>query len=334
VDLSFIDPRNGWLLGAACQGNFCPATMRVTHDGGKSWAGLPGPAAAAGFFPKFPWHAGDPAGVSNIRFASAQDGWAFGPDLYSTHDGGQTWLKENRLVSDVAVTNGAVWAVEQKGTAAVVERSTDTGKAWAPVKMQPLLVGWPTITSVDKETAWLFTQDSVLNPQLIVTNDGGNTWVELQMPARPCPTAFVKAITALVLWYICGGVGATAMQDKGVYTSSNGGISWTLQADSLAQNPANRSFTKQGHILSPKQFAAPSALTAFMALDRGTLIMTKDGGHHWTDAIPYERANGGSDPAMGPVEFANAHNGWLAVGPNRLFRTKDGGHTWTDAAVP
>jgi hypothetical protein len=54
----------------------------------------------------------------------------------------------------------------------------------------------------------------------------------------------------------------------------------------------------------------------------------------WTDAIPYERANGGSDPAKGPVEFANAHEGWLAVGPNRLFRTADGGHSWSDLAIP
>ena len=309
--------------------------MRVTQDGGKTWAGIPAPAAQVAFYPNhFPWHASDPAGVSNIRFASAHDGWAFGPDLYTTHDGGQTWLKENRLVSDVAVTNGAIWAVEQQGDAAVVERSTEAGKAWTPAKMQPLLVGWPTITSVDKETAWLFTQDSVLNPQLIVTNDGGNSWAELQMPERPCPTAFVKAVTALVLWYICGGVGATAMQDKQVYTSADGGIAWTMQADSHAQNLANGGITNQGHIVSARDFAALSANVAFMALNRDTLIMSGDGGRHWTDAIPYQRANGGGDPAMGPVEFANAHDGWLAAGPNRLFRTTDGGHTWSDSTVP
>ena len=139
--------------------------MRQTQDGGQTWLGLPAPAAAAEFFPSFPQPAGRVAGgVSDVRFATARDGWAFGPSFYATHDGGQTWRNENRTVSSVAVTQGAQWAVEQQGMAPVVIRSTDGGQSWAPAKMQPLLVGWPSITSVDAQTAWLFAQDSVRNP--------------------------------------------------------------------------------------------------------------------------------------------------------------------------
>ena len=31
------------------------------------------------------------SGVSQIRFLNTEDGWAFGPQLYATHDGGQHW---------------------------------------------------------------------------------------------------------------------------------------------------------------------------------------------------------------------------------------------------
>ena len=336
IGLTFIDPRQGWLLASGpCLGQVCPVTLRQTRDGGQTWAGSPAPATQADFFPAaFPRHAGDPLDVTSIQFASARDGWAFGPSLYSTHDGGHTWLNENRLVSNMAVTNGAIWAVEQKGNMAVVERSTDLGRTWPATAMQPLLVGWPSITSVSKETAWLFAQDSVLNPQLIVTYDGGLSWSELQMPLKACPTAVVKAASALFLWYACGGVGATSMQAKQVYTSSDGGVSWQLRANSDPLSPKTGDITNLGGLYNPANFFAPSAFTAFMALSRGTLIMTADGGLHWTDAIPYARLNGGIDPAIGPVAFANARDGWLAAAPNRIFRTTDGGHTWTETAVP
>ncbi len=51
-------------------------------------------------------------------------------------------------------------------------------------------------------------------------------------------------------------------------------------------------------------------------------------------AIPYERTNGGGDPELGPVEFVNVRDGWLAAAPKRLFRTTDGGQTWTESDVP
>jgi photosystem II stability/assembly factor-like uncharacterized protein len=53
-----------------------------------------------------------------------------------------------------------------------------------------------------------------------------------------------------------------------------------------------------------------------------------DGGSTWNEAISYAVANGGGDPAIGPVRFIDAQTGWVAVSPGRIFRTRDGGISW------
>jgi len=42
----------------------------------------PGPGAADGG-----------TGVGQIRYRASQDGWAFGPELWATHDGGERWTQ-------------------------------------------------------------------------------------------------------------------------------------------------------------------------------------------------------------------------------------------------
>jgi hypothetical protein len=50
--------------------------MARTNDRGSTWTGVPAPGT------KF---------VSGIRFLDGINGWAFGPQLWSTHDRGNTW---------------------------------------------------------------------------------------------------------------------------------------------------------------------------------------------------------------------------------------------------
>jgi len=283
------------------------------------------------FFPAgFPWQTGDPTGVGSIRFATAQDGFAFGPSLYSTHDGGQTWQNENRLVSEIAVAGGAIWAVEQQQTMALVERSIDAGRSWQPAPAQPAMNGWPALVAISAQTAWLYALGNGLDLQLMATSDGGTTWHENKSPlGARCASLFLRAIAPEHLWFICVGPGATSMQTKQVYTSSDGGISWQLQANNHPLGPTTGQITIMGGLYKPANFVAASASSAFMVLDRGNMIMTVDSGHTWRDAIPYDRVSAGGDPILGPVAFANADNGWFFVSPDRLFRTTDGGQHWS-----
>ena len=88
VSATFANADAGWLLGSAtCAGSPCTAIVR-TLDGGRTWAGIPAPNVVVIV-------TGDAElpGVSAVRFADASNGWAFGPDLWATHDGGATWHK-------------------------------------------------------------------------------------------------------------------------------------------------------------------------------------------------------------------------------------------------
>lgn len=80
------------------------ALVRTT-DGGDTWVGLTAPHASyvAHGAPAAP---GLP-GVDEVRFANPFDGWAFGPALFDTHDGGRTWQQVD--------IGGSVVALETSG---------------------------------------------------------------------------------------------------------------------------------------------------------------------------------------------------------------------------
>jgi hypothetical protein len=86
---TFISTRTGWVIGQAgvsgkCASQYCTSVAR-TSDAGQSWIGVPAPAAGA---PK------GASGVGQIRFLNENDGWAFGPQLFATTDGGQHWAQQ------------------------------------------------------------------------------------------------------------------------------------------------------------------------------------------------------------------------------------------------
>jgi hypothetical protein len=83
TSVTFIGPDTGWVIGpggtsgscANANPTICMSVVR-TQDGGQSWRGIPAP---------------DTNDVTGIRFLNQQYGWAYGPQLWSTQDGGQHW---------------------------------------------------------------------------------------------------------------------------------------------------------------------------------------------------------------------------------------------------
>lgn len=88
TSVTFASLSTGWVIGQAavgvagyCQTGYCTSVAR-TDNSGKSWYGVKAPLT------------GGPdgsAGVSQIRFLNTEDGWAFGPALWVTRDGGSNW---------------------------------------------------------------------------------------------------------------------------------------------------------------------------------------------------------------------------------------------------
>lgn len=83
TSVTFIGINVGAVLGVAgsCAGRPCTA-MAATHDYGKTWSEIKAPPAGP---------ADGRNGVSQLRFLDFKHGWAYGPALYATRDGGKSW---------------------------------------------------------------------------------------------------------------------------------------------------------------------------------------------------------------------------------------------------
>jgi hypothetical protein len=112
--VTFVSTTTGWVIGQAGTPGHCGppnpdlcTSVAATDDGGLTWHGVPAPITGA---------PDGGTGVSQIRSLDGVSGWAFGPQLYATHDGGQNWKAvptHGMRVTDLETVSGlafAVWA--------------------------------------------------------------------------------------------------------------------------------------------------------------------------------------------------------------------------------
>jgi hypothetical protein len=94
TSVTFVGTGNGGVIGAVigqagtpghCATSVC-TSLAGTSNYGQTWYGVSAPIA--------PGPTGN-GGVSQIRFASLSDGWAYGPALYETTRGGWPWKPED-----------------------------------------------------------------------------------------------------------------------------------------------------------------------------------------------------------------------------------------------
>ncbi len=142
TSVTFVGTKTGFVIGQAgtpghCSAQFCTSVAR-TDDAGITWTGVPAPVTGS---------SSGSTGVSQIRFLNTDDGWAFGPELWATHDGGQNWAQVDThgLRVTVLETVGdrafAVFATCTGGGAAFAGGCTNftlysspaSADSWAPV---------------------------------------------------------------------------------------------------------------------------------------------------------------------------------------------------------
>ncbi len=342
TSVTFVGPDTGWVIGQAgtpgqCATAFCTSVAR-TGTAGSTWSGVPAPVTGA---------ADGAAGVSGIRFLNLEDGWAFGPQLWATHDGGQTWAQidtHGLRVTDLETVGDrafGVFATCAGGgptfaagcTSFTLYSSPASADDWAPV-------GAPTSglteggqgggygsasLSLTQTRGYLLAPDGTLYSGPV---DGSAAW---QPVARiPCPTgqaqqdgqpagALLGAEPADNLILACtpnpvpGG-----LQKKLIFASADGGASWQMIAIAPAQGVAT-------------SVAASPAETVILATDRGIDVLPA-GSATWRQLPPTGALAGGfafvgmttdeqgvalpADPQAGTVWF-----------------TFDGGQTWAPSAV-
>jgi len=338
--VTFIGTQTGWVIGQAgtpgnCATQYCTSVAR-TDDAGKTWTGVPAPVTG---------QADGATGVSQIRFLNGADGWAFGPQLYATHDGGHTWAQvvtDGLRVTDLETVGGRAFALfaactgsgpafAAKCTSYSLYSSPASADHWTPVGPATSgLLGGAASMVLTEARGYLLAPDGLLYSGPV--NGPVNGSVPWQPVAHiPCPVgqpladgqptgALLAAANTANLVLACASSSAPGTQQaKQVFTSANGGMTWQNAgaapslglATSVAASPDGTYVlaTGQGIDVQPAGSGAWRAATLngpAPAGGFGYVGMTTDA---QGIALP-------ADPAVGTVWF-----------------TFDGGQTWRPFAV-
>jgi photosystem II stability/assembly factor-like uncharacterized protein len=315
VSLSAISESDFWVLGRApCATVFgCPSDILHTTNGGRTFQRIPSPVTVylTGAGPI------EPPLVSELRFANASDGWAFGNGpAYVTHDGGTHWYELNpdwTFLQIVPGANGYVYASVEVCTnlspTTCVEslmRSRADSDDWVTIEMPGTSPGWPSI-GVHGDTVWVMYFDSS-TALAFVSHDDGTTWDHASMPCEPDLGGLFDPVSTSVVWAFC------ATGTEGVASvSTNGGMSYTTQEGPVTAF-GNGSFV-----------GALSARDAFVAGPGGVELTTNGGVSYQTLARP---------PAAVWIGFTDSRVGYVISQDentlaSQLWRTTDGGAVWT-----
>jgi hypothetical protein len=350
VSVTFVSTHTGWVIGQAgtpghCATKYCTSIAR-TNNAGRSWVGVPAPMTGA---------ADGGAGVSGIRFLDGVQGWAFGPELWATHDAGRSWRQVStggQRVTDLETAGDRAYALFAlcSGTSAAgfaadctsyTLMTTSAGSdSWTPVggATNGLTVGGGSTSAVIALTSsdgYLLAPDGTLYSGAL-----GSPWQRVgTAPCQPGaaqadgqPSRALLALaspTQLALACVAAGGGAA------VYASSDSGATWSQQA-------------------AP---AVSGTVTSLAATPSGTLVLADPGGMQVLPASAggAQPTPGTGSPSAQQSSTASQASAWEAAqgkpvggfsyvgmtadaqgvalpenaGLHEIWMTFDGGLTWT-----
>jgi photosystem II stability/assembly factor-like uncharacterized protein len=322
ADISFVSPTQGWAV-VLSQADHAVETIH-TVDGGATWS-RPVKVSAL----DVPSGSAPPHAV--IRFADPQTGWISATGSFWTADGGKTWNATSLEdpIFDIAVVGGTAWAVtgcdfRQGQCPAGLRVWVAQTHEWRATAHQPPMTSGPALLIRTSERRAFIAQQAELDNRLMRTDDGGNTWSQLPSPCRGFGMP-VATVDGMHLWLACPSQPAAGQQEKAVYTSADGGSTWTLRAQTDPPGSVGH-ITTSGY--AQLLAVTPSGI-GFLALDRGDLYRSVDSGATWV--ATGITASEGFYPA---IDFVDANHGWVVAETGEmdccvgLYRTVDGGFAW------
>jgi photosystem II stability/assembly factor-like uncharacterized protein len=286
-----------WVLGSAtCSSPPCTSIVR-TVNGGRSFVGIPAPRTDA---------------VSNLRFADARDGYAYGAaQLWSTHDGGATWnrVAVNGDINSLAIAGGHVFV----GTSAGLLRSPTGSDSFDQIESADIASVWAQGAEV-----FVDSQSSSGVPSLLSSDDGGASFQQYAAPQDVVQCSFISTGDG-VLWAPC----ATGMEGS-VWRSTDGGAVWD------ATNPTGGN----GGEPNSAPFASASGETAVYGA--GQLYRTTDGGRAWSAVSGFP----GADETVTYLGFTDPTHGVAIVdddstqdSSSALYYTDNGGVSYRPVTI-
>jgi hypothetical protein len=339
TSVTFIGNNTGWAIGQAGTPGKCAnpdpyicTSMVLTQDGAKIWHGVPAP---------------DTASVSGIRFYNGQDGWAYGPELWSTHDFGRTWQQVKTggmVVTDLETVGGHTFAVfancstttpapsitfygTERCTSFTLETTPAGSDNWTPVAFSGTGVSGTTLTMNGTGLA------VTTSPTLVLQGDTGwfvgprgqvftgsltsGTWT--QASESPCAgTTSPAAGSAMLNWSLAASdliMACNGQQSVTIFSSGDGAVSWIKQATAPAFGTAN-------------SLTASPAAPDILATTDGIEVLNKSTGQ-WqqVESLPGGFSYVGMTSDLQGVAVpatASLHQVWM---------THNGGLSWTPSAI-
>ena len=225
-----------------------------------------------------------------MRFADKNDGWAFGPQLWSTHDGGRTWsnLETPGPVSDVEASGGVAYVLEAScGTPPCVQGDrllqTPVSTDGLTAISGPKLADGAGSLAPHGNTVWVVVNGGGSSTFDMVV--GGGSWHRL---ANPCTAAGadlalvgVAPVSTTQLFELCAGDPGAGSETKVVLFSSDGG----------AHAAATGAAPPRGGIASGIAAASTSVVAVPAESGASYVYRSADGGHTW--ATPLNQGDGG-----------------------------------------
>jgi photosystem II stability/assembly factor-like uncharacterized protein len=346
TSVTFVGPHIGAVIGQAgtpghCATPYC-TSLAGTSDYGTNWYGVSAPLTGA---------PDGSTGVGQVRFLNTTYGWAFGPQLYATTDGGATWARQSthgKRVTDLetaddrafallATCTGGGAAYAAHCTAFSLYTSVAGSGQWQPVP-GPVSGLEPSQAGAAGASASLVLTGGrgyLLAPsgELLSGPLTGGAWsvVDEQgqcLPGSPGPdgqpTGALLAADSAELVLVCTSAAdsTTGTQTKSVVESSDNGKTWSA-AQSADVTGIATSVATQGSSL------------VVLATDAG-LYLSTDGGGTWklAHASPARAAAG--EGGYSYVGMTSATDGVALPADadlHEVFITTNGGRTWQAHAV-
>ena len=224
-----LNASNGAIVVKDCSAqSSCTFHVDVTSDGGATWR-RGSDFAVAGAEDSGSPSMEDP--VVGLTMITASDMFAYGASVWHTSDAGATWtqLSGAPAVDDIASSNGAVWAMVACPDLSRCASSIDTISSGhlTPLPHQPGgLVG----SNIREGTnAYAVLRDAGGVGALAVSHDDGTTWQQRSLPQKYCTYSLGSAMTittAGLLYLVCAHGASAGGEQKDLFASDNGAVSW------------------------------------------------------------------------------------------------------------
>jgi photosystem II stability/assembly factor-like uncharacterized protein len=347
MDLIWVSDQRGWALAAApCGRGLCPR-VATTRDGGRTWAALPTPPGAIQDQNGTVNCARIPC-VSQIRFATPEVGYLFGPGLYQTSDGGRAWRRvSSRAVEALEPSAGTVVRITYDHTGCpgpctrFVQETIAGSDTW-----HTLLRITPAMGDSDNTSAQVIRHGASViyipvygnlaagagteHTVIFRSTSGGNSWQRLPDPCGRTgrdghDTAGLAAAPGGYLAALCvprAGSGPTS-----VLTSGDYGSSWSslrLVPPGTRNNLSLIAAASPGHLV----VATGSGPFTYR------LAVSINGGLHWSTAITGTAQINPLSPGYAFLGFEDSQVGRWISDIGHIWTTRDGGLHWLRRAFP